>query len=102
MQKLDETPMSSNSPIENNALPYGITQIEQTTANNTKTSDSATDIAQKLSSKAETSKKLSMEDKPKRAHNQDPNEEHFAASTSLGKSSISGIPGDFYYEEFHD
>ena len=102
-EKLNATPMSSNSPIENNAVPYGITQIEQATSNNTKTSDSATDIAQTSSPKAETSKKQSMEDEPKGAQDHDPNEEDFAVSISPGKSSISHIkPGDFYDEEFHD
>ena len=103
IQKLKANPISSNSPIGNNGLQYGITKIEQATANNTKTSESATDIAQKSSPKAETSKKQSMEDEPKGAQDHDPNEEHFAASTSPWKSSISDIKqADFYDEEFHD
>ena len=56
IQKFNGTPVSSTSPIENNAVPYGIIHTEQTTSNNTKTSDSATDIALTSSPKAETSK----------------------------------------------
>ena len=91
IQKLNATPMSNNSPIENNAVPCGITQTEQAPSNNTKTID----IALTSSPKA-TSKKQSMEDEPEGAQDLDPNEEHFAASTSPGKSLISDIkPGDF-------
>ena len=94
--------MSSNSPNENSAVPYEITQIEQATSNNTKTSDSGADIAQTSSPQAETSKKQSMEDELKGAQDHDPNEDDFI-STSPGKSSISHIkPGDFYDEEFYD
>ena len=85
IQKMNPTSMSSKSPIENNALPYGITQNKQAKANNTKTSDSTTDIAQTSSPKAKTSKKQSIEDEPKETQDHDPNEEHFAASTSPGK-----------------
>ena len=97
IQKLNATPTSNNSPIENNAVPFGITQTEQAPSNNTKTSDSAIDISLTSSPKSETSKNQSMEDEPEGAQDHDPNEEHFAASTSPGKSSISDIkPGDFY------
>ena len=44
-----------------------------------------------------------MEDEPKETQDRDPNEEHFSASTSPGKSSISDIkPGNVYDGEFHD
>ena len=65
IQKLNATQMSSKSPIENNAVPYGITQTEQATSNNTRTSDSATDIALTSNPKAKTSKKQNVEDEPK-------------------------------------
>ena len=38
IQKLNATPMTSNRPIENNAILYGSTHIEQTATNSEKTS----------------------------------------------------------------
>ena len=74
IEKLNATPMSSNSPIENNALPYGITLIKQATAKNSNTSDSTTDIAQTSIPQAETSKKQNREDEPKETQDHDLNE----------------------------
>ena len=103
IQKLNATPMTSNFPIENNAIPYGSTHIEQTAPNSAKTSEISTDNIQAMNPNAETNKKQNKEDKPTESQEDDPNEEHFTASASPGKSSVSDIkPSDFYDEELQD
>ena len=89
IQKLYTTPMTSNYPIENNAIPYGSTHIEQTAPNSEKTSETSTDNIQAMNPNAETNKKQNKEDKPTEPQEHDPNEEHFTAAASPAKSSIS-------------
>ena len=103
IQKLYATPRTSNSPIENNAIPYGSTHIEQTAPNSEKTSETSTDNIQAKNPNAETNKNQNKEDKPTEPQEHDPNGEHFTAAASLAQSSISDIkPSDFYDEELHD
>ena len=93
--------MKSNSPIENNKIPYGSTHIEQTAPNSVKTSEISTDNIQATNPNAETNKKQNKENKPTESQEHDPDEEHFTASASPRKSSISDIkPNDFYDENY--
>ena len=93
--------MTSNSPIENNAIPYGSTHIEKTAPNSDETSETSTDNLQATNLNAKTNKKHNKEDKPTEPQEHDPNEEHhFLAAASTAKSSISDIkPSDFYDKE---
>ena len=103
IQELNATPMTSNSPIENKAIPFGITHTEQTAPNSIKTSESSTDNLKTTNHKAETNRKQIMEDEPQGSQEHDPNDKDFAASASPGKSSISDIkPGDFYDDELQE
>ena len=95
--------MTSNSPIENNAIPYGSTHIEKTPPNSDKTSETSTDNLQATNPNAETNKKHNKEDKPTEPQEHVPNEEHLLAAASTAKSSISDIkPSDFYDEKLQD
>ena len=54
-QQINATPMTSNSAIENNAVPYGATQREETSPKNLKTNKSPVDNTQAPNPEASTS-----------------------------------------------
>ena len=103
IQELNTTRMTSNSPIENRAIPFRITHTELTAPNSIKSSESSTDNVKTTNHKAETNRKQIMEEEPKGSLEHDPNDEDFAALTCPGKNSISDTkPGDFYDEELQE
>ena len=104
IQQLNATPMTSNSPIENKAIPYEITQTEEASPISININKTPTDDVQALIPEKKTrSQKPTTDDKPLCPQEHDPNEEHYTASASPCKSSISDIkPGDFYEEELQD
>ena len=103
IQQLNATPMTSNSPIEKNAIPCGTTQTEETSPTSIKTIKTPIENTQAPNPEAATSQKQTTEALPKGPQEHNLNEEHYIASAYPSKSSISDIkPGDFHEEELQD
>ena len=103
IQKLKTTPTLTTSLIPNKAIPDGIPTTKKQEPSGTNTSQNSNDIIPTSCSKTTTENVQAKEDKSKEVQNNERNEEHFEASASSGKSSISDTkPGEFYEEEFHE
>ena len=103
IQKLKRTPTLTTTPIPNKAIPDGISLTKKQEPSGTNTFKKSNDIIPTSCSKTTTENVQVKADKPKEVQNNEQNEEHFAATASPGKSSISDIkPGDFYEEEFFE
>ena len=103
IQKLKTTPTLTTSPIPSKAIPDGISTTKRQETSGKNTFKKSNDLIPTSSSKTTTQNVQVKEDKPKEVQNNEQNEEHFAATASQGKGSISDIkPGDFYDEKFHE
>ena len=87
IQKLNSTPTLSSSPILNIAIPDGITTQEQW---GSKVTDKTNEMASTPNAKIQNENEQNKPEVPKEVENER-NEEHYVASTSPGKCSISNI-----------
>ena len=101
IHKLKSTPTLSSSPILNIAIPDGITTQENREQCGSEKTENANELASTSNAKTQNENEQTRSEEYKEAEN-DRNEEHYKAATSPGKSSISDIkPDDFYEEELN-
>ena len=102
IHKLKSTPTLSSSPLLNIAIPDGITTQENQEQSGSKDTKKANEMVSTSNVKVQNENEQTNPKEPKEVEN-DRNEEHYVASTFPGKSSISDIkPDDFYEEELHE
>ena len=102
IHKLKPTQTLSSSPILNIAIPDGIITPENQEQCGSKDTEKTNDMTSTANVEMQSENDQTKPEKPKEVEDER-NEEHYVASTSPGKSSISDIkPDDFYEEDLHE
>ena len=102
IHKLKPTPTLNSSPILNIAIPDRITTQENQEQCGVKHTEKTNDMASTAKVENQSENDQTKPEEPKEVE-EEGNEEQYIASTSTGKSSISDIKReDFYEEELHE